>query len=152
MNSSNQYVVFTIDDRRFGLALESVKRIVHAVAVTPVSTVSELVPGIINLQGNIVPVVNLRCPFAFPSREIALDDLFVVVEISGREAVLVVDSVEGLVATGEQELFETEFGLPGAEFIQGVVKSVDQLIFIFNIEQFLVSLEVNVREGAGTVD
>lgn len=148
MSTNNQYVVFCLDGRRFGLNHMSVKRIVHAAAVTPIPNSSDLVAGVITMQGDIVPVVNLRSSFGLPPRDIELDDLFVVVDVAGRTAAMIVDSVEGLVTAGKHEQCGTEISLPGAEFIHRVVRSGEQTIFIFNIERFLAPVNVNISDGA----
>ncbi|MBN1829042.1 MAG: chemotaxis protein CheW [Deltaproteobacteria bacterium] len=60
MNSNIEgFVVFTLDGNRYALSLSSVQRIVRVVEITPLPAAPEIVIGIINVQGKIIPVVGV---------------------------------------------------------------------------------------------
>jgi chemotaxis signal transduction protein len=66
MNKSIPLVVFTLDEQRYALHLDAVKRIVRAVEVTPLPKAPQIVLGVVNVQGKVIPVMNLRSRFSLP--------------------------------------------------------------------------------------
>src|SRR3712207_6774571 len=99
MNNSRRYVVFTLDEHGYALPLSFVERIVRAVEVTPLPKAPEIVLGVINVQGRVIPVVNIRKRFRLPEREIELSDQFIIARTAKRTIALVVDAVGGVAET-----------------------------------------------------
>jgi purine-binding chemotaxis protein CheW len=60
----NQLVVFAFDEQRYALHLSAVERIVRMVEITPLPKAPEIVLGVVNVQGRIVPIVNIRKRFS----------------------------------------------------------------------------------------
>ena len=86
------FVGFRLGGQRYALPLEQVERALRMVAVTPVPEALPWVPGVINLHGRVMPVVDLRQRFGRPSREPHPDDRLLVVQGPRRTAALMVDS------------------------------------------------------------
>ena len=99
MKEQDKLVVFSLDRKRFGIALSAVERIVHAVEITPLSGSQDRTLGVIDMQGHAVPVVNTRARLGLPLRAIGRSDRFIIAETSGKKVSLVVDEVIGLVET-----------------------------------------------------
>lgn len=153
MNNTIQIVVFTLDEQRYALYLSAVERVVRIVELTPLPESTDIVLGIINLQGRIIPVVNIRKRFNLPEREIEVSNQMIMAHTSKRVLALLVDAVEGIVERPEQEVILAEKILPEIEYIEGVVKLEDGLILIHDIERFLSleeerKLEDAMKEGA----
>ena len=72
MEKSNQLVVFALDDQRYALHLSAVDRVVPMVRVTPLPKAPDIVIGVVNVQGRVIPVINMRRRFRLPEREAAL--------------------------------------------------------------------------------
>jgi len=137
---TNQIVVFTLGDRRYGLPLSAVERIVRVVDVTSLPKVPDIVIGLVNVQGRVIPVINVRRRFHLPEREIALNDQMVIARTTRRSLALVVDSVTGVLEYSEHEAVEAQDVLPELQYVEGVVKLDDGLILVHNLDKFL-SLE-----------
>jgi len=137
---SNQLVVFTLNDRRYGLPLSAVERIVRVVDVTSLPRAPDIVLGVVNVQGRILPVIDVRRRFRLPEREVAVADHMVLARAGRRPVALVVDSVAGVLEHSEREIVGAEEVLPDLQYLEGVVKLDDGLILIHDLETFL-SLE-----------
>src|SRR5471030_2507651 len=137
MNSSPQLVVFTLDEQRYALRLAVVERVVRAVAVTPLPKAPEIVLGMINVQGRIVPVVNARKRFRRPEREAEVSDQFIIARTARRTVALVVDAVSAVVPCPEAQIVAAEKILPGLEHVKGVLKIPDGMIFVHDLDRFL---------------
>jgi len=132
--------VFSLDNQRYALPLLAVDRVVRMVAITPLPKAPDIVLGVVNFQGQVIPVINMRRRFSLPEKDIALTDQLVVAHTSRRPVALVADAVHDVIAGSAQSLIETENILPGIEYVEGVVKLGDGLILIHDLDKFL-SLE-----------
>ncbi len=86
-----QVVIFTLDEQRYALRLSSVERALSAVDITPLPKAPQIVLGIINIQGEIVPVVNMRARFGLPERGMGLSDQIILARTTRRKVALVAD-------------------------------------------------------------
>lgn len=136
----NQLVVFTLDEQRYGLRLSAVERIVRAVEVTPLPKAPDIVLGVVNAQGRVIPVMNIRKRFQLPQREIDPSDRLILAQTLRRPVALVADAVSSVIERPEQEMIAAEQILPRIDFVEGVVKLEDGLILIHDLDKFL-SLE-----------
>lgn len=140
MKITNQYVVFVLEGQRYALPLATVDTVVHMVHITPLSKAPDIVLGIVNVRGQVIPVVNLRRRFRLPEREVALTDQLIVAHTARRPVALVADTVMDVVECSEQSLVAAQNILPATDYLQGVVKLKDGMILVHDLDTFL-SLE-----------
>lgn len=140
VNKLNHSVVFILNDQRYALYLSAVERVIHAVEITPLPKAPDIILGIINFQGRVIPVVNIHRRFRLPERDINLNDHIVISHTSKRTFALVVDAVSGVFELPGKDVIPVEEVLPSMEYIEGIVKLKDGMILIHDLEKFL-SLE-----------
>lgn len=133
-------LVFTMDAQRYAIPLASVERVFPTVEITAIPKAPEIVLGVVNIRGRVVPVVNLRRRFRLPEREPEIYDHMIVASTGKRVVAIVVDGATGVLEIPESEITALRDILPGAEYIEGVVRLPDGLILIHDLETFL-SLE-----------
>lgn len=138
--SAMQFVTFTVAGVHYALSVYAVERVEPVVDITPLPKAPKIVLGIINLEGRIVPVVDIRRRFGHPEREILLTDKLIVAATSVRPVALLVDHVEGLLKQQMHEITPSQEVLPGIGYVRGVVKLEDGLVLIHDLNTFL-SLE-----------
>jgi purine-binding chemotaxis protein CheW len=135
-----EYAVLVFDELHVALPLPCVKRVVRAVYITPLPGAPEIVSGIVNVEGLIMPVIDMRRRFRLPEREIKVTDQILIANIGPRPVALVADAVTGIFEYAEPDIVGAETILPGLEYIDGVAKLDGGLILIHNLDRFL-SLE-----------
>jgi purine-binding chemotaxis protein CheW len=133
----NQLVVFSLEGGRYGLALSAVERVVRAVDITALPKAPDIVSGVINLQGRIIPVVDVRKRFRLPERPLDLRDQLIVAHTSRRAVALVVDAVAGIVECPERDVIAAEGIFPDIGHVEGIVKTKDGMVLIHDLDQFL---------------
>src|ERR1043166_4985573 len=133
----NQLVVFTVDEQQYALRLAVVQRITRIVEVTPLPKAPEIVMGVINWQGTIVPVFNIRKRFGLPEVEMNLSDQLIIARTTTRSVALAADSVSGIVERSAEQITETQRILPRAECVEGIAKLKDGILLIHNLDRFL---------------
>ena len=140
MKESDSLLVLLLGDQRYALPLPAIDRVVRMVAITPLPKAPDIVLGVVNVQGRVIPVINMRRRFHLPEREITLTDQLVVAHTARRPVALVADAVLDVIAYPAQSLIATGEVLPNIEYVEGVIKLADGLIFIHDLDKFL-SLE-----------
>ena len=143
MKDPDSLIVFSLDDRRYALLLPAVDRVVRMVAVTLLPKAPDIVLGVVNIQGRVIPVINMRRRFHLPEREIVLTDQLVVAHTARRPVALVADAVLDVIIYPAQSLIAAEQIVPGVEYVEGVIKLEDGLILIHDLDKFLSLEEEN---------
>lgn len=141
-------VTFELDGQKYALDLTAVQLVVLAVEITPLPHAPESVVGIINFQGQVVPVFNLRRRFRLPERELQLADHIILARTTRRLVALVVDAVGGVLESADAETVPADAVVLGTEYVAGVVKRPDGLILIHDLNSFLSLDEAQTMEAA----
>jgi len=137
MKRLRKLVTFSLDDRKFALYVSAVQRIVRVVEVTALPKAPEIVVGIINLQGLVTPVFNIRMRFQLPAREVQLSDEMIIATTAKRTVALIVDSVDDVIEIPQERITAAEQILPELEYLEGIMKTEDGMVLIHDLEKFL---------------
>jgi purine-binding chemotaxis protein CheW len=143
----NRLVAFILDEQRYALPLKSVQRVARMVEVTPLPKAPDIVLGVIALQGNIIPVMSMRRRFGLTEPETRLTDQLVVVDTATKSIALVVNSVTGVVECTGEQIIEIEKIAPGTQYVEGITKLEDGILFIHNVDRFLSKKEDQQLDG-----
>jgi purine-binding chemotaxis protein CheW len=140
MNTTLLHVAFTLDEGHYALDLSAVERIIQTVEITLLPEAPDIVLGVINIHGKIIPVVNIRRRFRLSEKDIEPTNRLIIAQTLKRTVALVVDVVLGVIETPEDKVIKADTVLPGMDYVQGVVKMEDGMILIHDLNKFL-SLE-----------
>jgi purine-binding chemotaxis protein CheW len=143
----SQLVVFTLDAQLYALPLASVQRVVRMVEVTPLPKAPEIVLGVIDVHGSIIPVMSMRRRFGRSEPEASLNGQLIVADTGTRCVALVVTSVTGVIERTVEEVTEAEKIVPGAQYVEGISKLEDGIVFIHNVDRFLSKKEDQQLDG-----
>lgn len=137
MGGTAQILVYHLDARRFGMHLSQVLRVIRAVECTALPDGPGIVFGVIDLHGQIVPVLDIRRRFGLPERDIDPGNHFVIATASGRTVALVVDDVEQVVERPVSDIVRAAEVVPGIRSVDGVVQLGDGLTLLHDLDRFL---------------
>lgn len=132
---------YRLGDDRFGLPVETVLRITRAVEVTPVPGFPDSVLGVVNVQGQIMPVISMRKKFRLPDKPVRLSDRFIIALAGGRPVVLVADDVENLFDLTVGKIVDSSGISSSMQQFRGVAKLPDGLLLIHDLAGLLSSDE-----------
>ncbi len=151
-----KYLTFALANEEFGLEILKVREIIGIMEITAVPQTPEYVRGVINLRGQVIPVIDLRAKFGMEAIETTDQTCIIVVEISqdGRKfnTGIVVDHVqEVLDIVGDQIEDAPQFGSNVAtDFILGMGKIGDSVKILLDIDKVLACEELkNFFDNAG---
>ncbi len=141
-----QLVTFSVGGEQFGVDILKVQEIIRMIEITRVPSSPDFVEGVVNLRGQVIPIVDMRKRFGLPPAERTKDTRINVVDLEGAVVGFVVDSVhEVLRIPGEMvEPPPSMVGGIDSEFINGVGKLGDRLLILLDLNRLLSGEEKSV--------
>jgi purine-binding chemotaxis protein CheW len=88
-----QLVTFKVDMEEYGVKIANVQEINRMTEITKIPKAPYFIEGIVNLRGNIIPVLNLRKLFKLPEKQVTDSTRIIIVDLNGKRTGIVVDSV-----------------------------------------------------------
>lgn len=128
---------YRLGEDRFGLPVETVLRVIRAVEVTPVPGFPECALGVINVQGQIMPVISMRRKFRLPDKPVQLADRFIIARADERPVALVADSVDHLFDLPPGTVADVDGVASSLPPFRGVAKLDDGLLLIHDLASLL---------------
>lgn len=154
LNETNQYLTFKLDGEIFALAIGKVREVLDFTTVTKVPKTPEYMPGVINLRGSVVPVMDLRLKLGMTRTEKTVNTCIIIVEIDieGEVTVLgaLADSVQEVLDLDEDQLeppprIGTKLRI---DFIKGMGKHGEEFIITLDIDKVFTSEDIAGVDGA----
>jgi purine-binding chemotaxis protein CheW len=138
-----QLVVFDLSGEAYGVNIETVREIIRMQAVTYVPDTPDFVEGVINLRGNVNPVVDLRKRFGLTVGDETDDSRIVVVDIGGESIGVTVDAVTEVLRISEDAVEPTSALMTTKDsfYIEGIAKLGDRLLILLDLERVLSAEE-----------
>jgi len=135
--SAMRLFAFTLDGRRFALRLEAVVRVIPSVEITPLPGAPGIVLGLIDIEGAIVAVVDVRTRFGFPVREIGVDDRILVARTGRRTIGILVDTAGEVIEADEADLNRDAVGSTADGAVVGALRTAEGIVLIHDLEKLL---------------
>ena len=157
LDREGKYLTFALAHEEYGLEILKVREIIGYMDITAVPQTPSHIRGVINLRGQVIPVVDLRTKFGMETAEVTEQTCIIVVEItqSGRKfnTGIVVDRVQEVLDIAGNDIEEApQFGgSVDTDFILGMAKIGDSVKILLDIDRVLASGDIGAISGlAGT--
>lgn len=141
-------LVFTLDDWRCALHLATVETAYRAVAITPLPSAPDIVLGIVNVRGTVLPIIDLRKCFGLPAKPLSPAHHIIVGHTARRPVALLVDTLEGVVECAEQKIAAADGIVPGMGYVEGVALLDGGMILINDLDNLLSLEQEFMLDGA----
>lgn len=141
-----QVVSFCIGEEEYGVDIMAVQEIILLGCITQVPEVPEHVLGVINLRGNVIPIMNLRRRFGMPDHPSDEATRIVVMNLGGRTVGAVVDGVNEVLRLSHEEISATPTSLGGAgkDYVLGLARRKERLLILLDMARLLAGGEAPV--------
>lgn len=140
-----QYIVVRIGTEQYGIDIKYVDNIVRNQRITRVPKAQPYFKGVINLRGEIIPVMSLRLKFNLEPDEYTNATRIIIIKLESQSAIgIIVDEVKEVVTLGENDIERpnaADTSDPMSQFLSGVGKHGDGLISLLNISAVIVGKE-----------
>ena len=140
-----QYIVIRLGDEQYGIDIRYVDNIVRMQNITRVPKVPAYLKGVINLRGEVIPVMSLRVKMDLPEDEITRATRIIILKMEQQGSFgILVDEVREVVRLSMDQIDKMSYDTKDekANFITGVGKHNDELISLLNLNS--ITLEDNV--------
>ncbi|AOT72697.1 chemotaxis protein CheW [Geosporobacter ferrireducens] len=137
--SEKQYVIFRLGKEEYGVEIVNVKEICEYKESVKVPNTPRFVDGIINLRGDITPIINLKKRFNLPEGDVNSDTRIIVININNRQVGFIVDEASQVLRITEEDIEPAPELVAGIEkkYIIGVGKLADRIILLLDLEYIL---------------
>lgn len=140
-----QLVGFAIGKEQFGVDILMVQEIIRAAPITSVPNSPDFVEGVINLRGNIIPVIELRKRLNLFQENVDDDTWILILDIDGRVTGFIVDSVSKVLKILESSIEPPPdvvvAGLK-SQYIRGVCDTGENLLILLDFNRILLVEEL----------
>jgi len=146
--TSDQHLTFVLSDEEFAIPVMTIKEIIEYGHLTNVPMVPDFIQGVVNLRGNVVPVISLSSKFGLDVKAIDKRTCIIIMDaqIDGEAVVMgvVVDKVLQVIEIPENNIEPppTLGATIRTDFIKGMGKLDDNFIIILDIVQVLSAEEI----------
>ena len=149
---ANKLVTFRLGDDLFAADIFSVERVLRYTAPTAVPDMPDYIEGVIDYQGRVVPIVNLRRRFEMSEGEVRNETRILVLHGGGEWIGVVVDAVTAVTAFDPASVAPPPKLFRGltAEYLKGIVRMGERLVIFLDVERLLSSTERIALDRAGT--
>jgi purine-binding chemotaxis protein CheW len=146
--TASQIVTFRLGDELFAADIFSVERVLRYTAPTPVPNVPAWIEGVIDYQGRVVPVINLRKRFELSEAPIPPDARILVLTVDDEWVAATVDGVLDVSVLDAAHLAPppTLFRGLAASYLRGVVRRGDRLVVFLDVPRLFSTDERIVLE------
>lgn len=138
-----QLVSFKLGKEEFGVNILKVKEINRMMEITTIPNSPEFIEGVVNLRGNIVPVIDLKKRLGLPSKEHDNSTRIIVVELKGKTVGFIVDEVSEVLRNDSSVTEAPPRIVAGidSEYITSVAKLEDRLLILLDLDKMLIDKE-----------
>jgi purine-binding chemotaxis protein CheW len=137
--SEQQIVVFDLAGETFGADIHAVREIVRMQEITSIPQAPPAIEGVINLRGQVNPIMDLRKRFGLTAGEETKDSRIVVVDIGEQEVGLIVDAVAEVnrIPADAIEPPSSVVTTAGSAYISGIAKFENRMIILLDLAKVL---------------
>jgi purine-binding chemotaxis protein CheW len=153
--TAGKYLTFGLGDEVYGLEILKVQEIIGLMRVTRVPGLPDVIRGVVNLRGKVIPVVDLRRKFSMEMKADTERTCIVVVRVWRDERAvtvgLIVDDVREVLAIteGQLEAVPQFSGDVETSFLLGMAKISPRVVMLLDVDQILSSAELWALPSAG---
>lgn len=138
---TKQYIVVQIGNEKYGIDINFIDNIVRMCKITRVPKVQSYFKGVMNLRGEIVPVMSIRKKMRLPEDVITDASRIIIIKLEEKGSIgIIVDEVKEVITLNMAEVEKTT---AKDSFINGIGKNGDELISLFEINAIVEEKEMN---------
>lgn len=149
---ADKLVTFRLGEDYFAADIFAVERVLRYATPTPVPDMPPYIEGVMDYQGRVVPLVNLRLRFELPAAPVVGETRTLVLNVQGEWIGIVVDAVTEVASFDRAAVSPPPKLFRGlsAEYLKGIIKRGERLVIFLDVDQLLSSTDRIALQRAGT--
>ncbi len=141
---SNQYIVIRIGEEQYGIDISYIDNIVRMQMITRVPKVQSYIKGVINLRGEVIPVMSIRIKMGLEADEYTKDTRIIILRLEQQGNIgFIVDAVKEVVTLDSSQIEKVSYDNKGDKqnFISGIGKYEGELISLLDLNMVVAEKE-----------
>ena len=136
-----KFLTFQLSDEEYGLEILKVREIIGLMDITTVPQTPDYVKGVVNLRGQVIPVIDLRLKFGLNEGDYGKRTCIIVVDVGGVMMGIVVDTVSEVMDIVSENIEQTpSFGTKlNTDYILGMGKVNERVKILLDIDKVLTA-------------
>lgn len=146
--TESQYVIFSLEDEMYAIDIFKVNEInrLREVNIAKMPKVPEMIEGIMNLRGDVVPIINLRKKFGRMGKEMTKKTRIIIVKMEDKFVGLLVDGVLTVDRFHTSEIIQPpEEVKKGNQYVIGIVKKEENMLFVVDVDKIIYNVDENIN-------
>lgn len=136
-----EILIFELAAGRYALRSSAVREVLRAFSAVKLPQAPPFVEGLLNLRGEIIPLLDIRRRFGLPHKNMSVSDHLIIAWDGTRSVALRVDRVQHLTRLPIQDLVGSESFLAPTDVVAGVAIAPDGMVLIHDLARFLSAAE-----------
>ena len=144
-----EFLSFVLGTEHYALDIMKVKEIRGYEAVTKIANAPPYIKGVLNLRGDVVPIVDLRIKFTIGEASYNEFTIVIMLNVLGRIVGIVVDAVSDVVTLKHSDIMPPpEFGVAfNSKYLRGLATVEERMLILVNIEALIGSDELGLIDA-----
>lgn len=137
--TNDQFLSFYLDEEEYAVEILLVQEIVRNFKPSKVPNANNIIQGMVNFRGKVIPLMDIRAKLGLPTRENDNLTVSIVVESKGKNIGMTVDQVYDIVSLSEKNIQAVDDNIHDlkAEHLKGMGKTGDRLILLLDLNKVL---------------
>lgn len=138
MGKKIQIVMFEIENQAYGINIFSLDEIIPMLEVKPIPHGPKFLEGVINLRGEIIPVVDIKKEFGHKRDNYTFETRIIIAGFNSRKVGFIVDGVREIKDLEEDSVYGSVVASEHASFTDGMAKlEIGKLVQLIAIDRIL---------------
>ena len=149
VENSINLVTFKLGNNEYAIDIMQAKEIIKMEKITLIPNAPDYVEGVINLRGNIIPIVDLKKRFNLDDNEGEKNTGIIIVKIDDVDMGIIIDAISKVVSIATSNIQPPPPMLSGIgqKYIKGVAKLEDKLLVVLDLEKLIVGDDDDTEEN-----
>jgi len=131
-----KFVTFFIGEELYGVDIYKVREVIKLIDITTVPRSNEYVVGVINLRGQVIPVIDLRLRLSLLAREFDKHTRIIISEVKGKNVGMIVDRMNKVERVQESKMKKETNVISSidSDFVDRIGKIGDNIMVVIDLE------------------
>ena len=149
VENSINLVTFKLGNKEYAIDIMQAKEIIKMEKITLIPNAPDYVEGVINLRGNIIPIVDLKKRFNLEENDGEKNTGIIIVKIDDVDMGIIIDAISKVVSIATSNIQPPPPMLSGIgqKYIKGVAKLEDKLLVVLDLEKLIVGDDDDIEEN-----
>lgn len=137
--TDRKVVVFSIENEEYATGINQVERILELEKITRIPDAPDYLKGVINYQGRIIPIIDLKARFKLPETTVREDSKIIIAKHDQGDVGLIIDGVSQVVDIPDESITPPPDVIAGIvkEYIKAIIKLDKRIIILLDLGRIL---------------